>query len=124
MMGKEELSGHRVLVVEDDYYLATDTARALQGAGARVVGPCPTEEAARAALEQEEPTAALIDINLGAGPSFILARLLRQQNVPFVFVTGYDEGVIPTEFSDVERLQKPVELRRVVRFLAETLRAS
>ena len=44
--------------------------------------------------------------------------------MPFVFVTGYDEGVIPQEFSDVERLQKPVELRRVVKFLAETLRAS
>ena len=111
-------------MVEDDYYLATDTARALQGAGAQVVGPCPNEEAARAALADAGPTAALIDINLGSGPSFILAHLLRQRNVPFVFVTGYDEGVIPQEFSDVERLQKPVELRRVVKFLAETLRAS
>ncbi|MFF8800156.1 MULTISPECIES: PAS domain-containing protein [unclassified Methylobacterium] len=124
MTGKADLSGHRVLVVEDDYYLATDTARALQGAGAQVVGPCPNEEAARAALADAGPTAALIDINLGSGPSFILAHLLRQRNVPFVFVTGYDEGVIPQEFSDVERLQKPVELRRVVKFLAETLRAS
>ncbi|PXW64102.1 MULTISPECIES: GAF domain-containing protein [Methylobacteriaceae] len=124
MTGKADLSGHRVLVVEDDYYLATDTARALQGAGAQVVGPCPNEEAARAALADAGPTAALIDINLGSGPSFILAHLLRQRNVPFVFVTGYDEGVIPQEFSDVERLQKPVELWRVVKFLAETLRAS
>jgi hypothetical protein len=29
MTGEADLSGHRVLVVEDDYYLATDTARAL-----------------------------------------------------------------------------------------------
>ena len=31
MTGEADLSGHRVLVIEDDYYLATDTARALQG---------------------------------------------------------------------------------------------
>lgn len=41
--------------------------------------------------------------------------------MPFVFITGYDEGVIPPDFADVERLQKPVELKRVVQFVAETL---
>ncbi|MDV2984364.1 UNVERIFIED_CONTAM: PAS domain-containing protein [Methylobacteriaceae bacterium AG10] len=123
MTGEPDLSGHRVLVVEDDYYLATDTARALLSAGAEVIGPCPTEEAARDALEDGAPEAALVDINLGSGPSFTLAALLRERGVPFVFITGYDEGVIPPDFADVERLQKPVELRRVVHFLAETLLA-
>ncbi|MBD8907814.1 PAS domain-containing protein [Methylorubrum zatmanii] len=122
MTSQADLSGYRILVVEDDYYLATDTARALQSAGAEVVGPCPSEEAAREALAEVRPTAALVDINLGDGPSFTLAGLLRENGIPFVFVTGYDEGVIPAEFSDVERLQKPVELRRVITILAETLR--
>ena len=121
MTGEADLSGHRILVVEDDYYLATDTARALQGAGAEVIGPCPSEEAARDALEEGAPAAALVDINLGSGPSFTLAALLRERGVPFVFITGYDEGVIPPDFADVERLQKPVELKRVVQFVAETL---
>ncbi|MFJ7438732.1 HWE histidine kinase domain-containing protein [Methylorubrum thiocyanatum] len=121
MTGEADLSGHRILVVEDDYYLATDTARALQGAGAEVIGPCPSEEAARDALEEGAPAAALVDINLGSGPSFALAALLRERGVPFVFITGYDEGVIPPDFADVERLQKPVELKRVVQFVAETL---
>ena len=124
MTGEIDLSGHRILVVEDDYYLATDTARALQGVGAEVIGPCPTEAAAREALKNDAPAAALVDINLGTGPSFTLATLLRERGVPFVFITGYDEGVIPPDFADVERLQKPVELRRVVHFLAATLRAS
>ena len=124
MTGEVDLSGHRILVVEDDYYLATDTARALQGVGAEVIGPCPTEAAAREALKNDAPAAALVDINLGTGPSFTLATLLRERGVPFVFITGYDEGVIPPDFADVERLQKPVELRRVVHFLAATLRAS
>ena len=124
MTGEPDLSGYRILVVEDDYYLATDTARALQGAGAEVVGPCPSEEAAREALDEGALAAALVDINLGSGPSFTLAALLRERGVPFVFITGYDEGVIPPDFADVERLQKPVELKRVVNFLADTLQAA
>ena len=33
------LSGRRVLVVEDEYYLADDIGRALRSAGADVAGP-------------------------------------------------------------------------------------
>ncbi len=122
MIGQSDLGGQRILVVEDDYYLATDTARALQKAGAQVLGPCPSEDAAREVVAESMPDGALVDINLGAGPSFALAGLLRERGVPFVFITGYDEGVIPAEFLDVKRLQKPVELQRVVDFLAATLR--
>ena len=121
MTGEADLRGHRVLVVEDDFYLANDTARALQGVGAEVLGPCSTEEAARDELEEAHPTGAVVDINLGRGPSFALARTLRQQGVAFVFITGYDEAVIPPEFEGVARLQKPVELRQVVGSLAKVL---
>ena len=121
MTGEADLSGQRVLVVEDDYYLATDTARALQGAGATVLGPCANEETAEDAIRETVPTAAVLDINLGRGPSFKLARTLRERSIRFVFLTGYDEDVIPDEFESVVRLQKPVELRQIVKTLAKTL---
>jgi hypothetical protein len=35
-----------ILVVEDEYFLADDIARALTGAGASVLGPVPTAEEA------------------------------------------------------------------------------
>ncbi|GJD82053.1 sensor histidine kinase [Methylobacterium gregans] len=44
MTGEPDLDGLRILVVEDDYYLATDTARALRGAGAEVIGLCATRQ--------------------------------------------------------------------------------
>lgn len=117
MAGDADLSGHRVLVVEDDYYLATDMARALGGAGAEVLGPCPSEDAALDEMEETAPTAAVVDINLGKGPSFKLARELSARGIPFLFITGYDEAVIPPEFAGVARLQKPVDLGGVVRAL-------
>jgi CheY-like chemotaxis protein len=114
MTGEPDLSGRCILVVEDDYYLATDAARALEGAGAEVMGPCPTEDDAWAELEERRPDAVVVDINLGRGPSFKLARALRDRGIPFVFTTGYDKGVIPKEFDHIERLEKPIQLRQIV----------
>jgi PAS domain S-box-containing protein len=119
MTGESSLSGQRVLVVEDDYYLATDAARALQGAGAEVLGPFPTEEAARAEVEKRCPDAVVVDINLGAGPSFKLAEALKDRGVPFVFVTGYDQEMIPKEFDHIQRLEKPIQLRQIVNAISK-----
>jgi len=121
MSGEADLSGCRVLVVEDDFDLATDAARALSVAGAEVLGPCATEADAREELAQARPDAVLLDINLGSGPTFELAEKLKDENIPFVFVTGYDQDVIPSEFAEVQRLEKPVQLRRVVSTLAKVL---
>ena len=121
MTGETGLSGNTILVMEDDFYLATDTARALKSAGADVIGPCSSEDAAFDAIEDDTPTGAVVDINLGPGPSFEMARALRKRGVPFIFVTGYDEDVIPSEFDGVTRLQKPVDLKHIVRALAEVL---
>ena len=113
------MTGRRVLVVEDDYCLANDTARALQGAGAEIMGPCATEEDARAELGKQRPDAVVVDINLGLGPFFKLAETLKDAGIPFVLTTGYDAGVIPAEFDHVERLQKPLQLRQIVGAVAK-----
>jgi CheY-like chemotaxis protein len=115
MIGAPDLTGLKVLVVEDDYYQAADTAAALRGAGAEVLGPCANEEKARDLLNSEMPTHAVIDLNLGGGgPNFEVARLLKSLGIPFVFLTGYDAQVVPQELTDVVRLQKPVEFRQII----------
>ena len=112
------LVGMRVLVVEDDYYLATDEQQMLQSAGADVVGPFGNaEEACRAAIS-DELDCALVDINLGSGPCFAVARELRDRGIPFLFTTGYEATVIPDEFQDVERVEKPTNARAIVSALS------
>ena len=120
MTGAPDLTGRTVLVVEDDYYMAHDTAAALRGAGAIVLGPCPSEETTQDLLEGETPTHAVLDLNLGGGgPRFEIARLLKSSGVPFLFLTGYDPDVIPEDMADVLRLQKPVPFRAIVEAVAQ-----
>lgn len=113
-----QLAGCTVLVLEDEYYLADDAAAALTEAGAAVVGPFAQAASAVAAIRRQPPAAAVIDINLGLGPSFEAASTLRDAGVPFVFLTGYDEDTIPAEFHDIPRLEKPVDVRLVVMAVA------
>ncbi len=118
-----DLSGSQVLVLEDSYYLASDLARALKAAGAKVIGPCPNEQAAFAAIARDPPSCGILDINLGAGPSFEVAHELADQNVPFLFVTGHGDAVIPREFADAPHVQKPVDPQRVLEALSDMLAA-
>ena len=55
-----------VLVVEDEAFVAIELASVLQRSGYRVLGPASTVPQALALLEDEQPDAALLDLNLGS----------------------------------------------------------
>jgi len=108
------LEGLAILVVEDDYYLADDTQRALAAAGAKVAGPYARTADSLSRLAEGQVDCGVLDVNLGDGPSFATARALRQRRVPFVFLTGYGREILPEGFDDVELLQKPVDPRTLI----------
>jgi CheY-like chemotaxis protein len=106
MSREAPLHSQRVLVVEDQYYLATDICEWLEGAGATVVGPVGNAAKAFAMLDEGVDTA-VVDINLGVGPTFDVAQALSERGVPFLFATGYDAATIPSQFESAPRLEKP-----------------
>lgn len=114
MSGAVQLSGLSVLVLEDSFYIAEETQRLLEGAGARVLGPCSDLSASLAVMERETPDCALVDINLGSGPEFGPARALLSAGIPVVLVTGYDAAVIPEDLRSAPCLQKPVVPHRLI----------
>jgi len=122
MLDAVDFTGQRVLVLEDDYFLAMDAAAALRGAGGTVLGPFADERSALEQVASGNPTAALLDINLGTGQSFETARALARRKVPFIFLTGYDADIIPAEFSTVQRFQKPAESKNLLNCLGRVLR--
>lgn len=121
-MGSEaapDLSGKRVLVVEDSYFIAVEIADALSGAGAEVLGPCPNEKAAFDMIERYVPTHGIVDLNLdGIGPRFEIAMGLKILNVPIVIVTGYDAGLIANQMPHTQIVQKPFSHREILASLA------
>lgn len=112
------LAGRRVLIVEDEFYLADDLRRELAASGADVAGPANTLERARA-LMAGRIDFAVLDVNLRGEMIFPLADELRERGVPFIFTTGYDPEVIPATYQDVERWQKPVASRQLLQALAK-----
>lgn len=111
------LAGKRVLVVEDEYFLAKETAEAVRRIGGIVLGPVPDAEGAMQIIEQEIVDAAILDIRLGEGTSFLVAEALREKGVRIVFVTGYDDWFLPYELDDVPIYKKPADPDNVVRIL-------
>jgi CheY-like chemotaxis protein len=116
------LAGRRVLVVEDEYFLADDIVRALRALGAGIVGPCGELEDAKRMLEDHLAIdAAVIDINLRSEMVFPLARLLRTRSIPFVFATGYDRATVDAEFRDIHLWEKPLDLNAMARDLTDLI---
>jgi CheY-like chemotaxis protein len=119
MSDERPLSGRRVLVVEDDYFLATDTCQWLVDAGAEVIGPTPSAGEACGLIESGQLDNAVVDINLGQGPTYQVARRLTREHVPFLFATGYDRSALPPQFLAVPRIEKPFRGTDLVRALSE-----
>lgn len=115
----------RILVVEDEYFVAADLAQALKGAGAEVVGPVPTDGEALALLASgAQVDGAVLDINLRGELVYPLADVLIEREVPFVFATGYGADVVPRRFSGVPRWEKPFDYRALAEALPGVLRAA
>ena len=102
------LTGQRILLVEDDFYIAEDMVYQLEAGGAKVVGPVASVDAAIGLIEQTEPLdGAVIDVNLQGVMSWPIADALLRRGVPFVFATGYDRASIPERYAKIACCEKP-----------------
>ena len=117
------LSGRRVLVVEDEFFLADDLAQAVAQLGAEVIGPVPTRKEALALLAAAgRIDLAVLDINLEDEAVFPIADALAEQGVPFLFATGYDQTSIPARYQHVPRWEKPFDPQSLAQVLPAFMR--
>lgn len=117
----QRLRDRRVLIVEDEYFIANDLARAFSKAGVEIAGPVPTLDQAVALLEGQRIDMAVLDINLDGERVYPVADALIERNVPIVFVTGYDRNDIPARYAGVTLCQKPVGTDEVIAALARVV---
>ncbi|RGP40490.1 Bacteriophytochrome [Altererythrobacter insulae] len=107
---KRAASGKKVLLVEDNVILAMDMVDSLTRLGAEKIETAATVKSGLREIKKELPDFAILDMNLRGEVSFELALHLANQNVPFIFVTGYGSKIdMPSELQNVPLLTKPVD---------------
>lgn len=116
-----ELSGKRVLLVEDEAILAMALEDILGHLGCVVVGPALTVADGHRLASDAQLDAGVLDINMGNGPNFTIAEILRTRSVPFCFSTGYGLAGVPSQYADVPVLQKPYSDDRLAAMLRTML---
>jgi two-component SAPR family response regulator len=105
------LAGTKILVVEDDYFVATNCADILREHGASILGPVPDMERALQTAIDEVPDCVLLDLNLKGVIAYELAEAFIRSRIPTIITTGYDESMLPASLRRLPYLLKPVETR-------------
>ncbi|SFH46304.1 CheY chemotaxis protein or a CheY-like REC (receiver) domain [Palleronia marisminoris] len=102
--------------------LAMDLEMLLEDQGYEVLQPVRNVERALAVLGAERPDVVTLDMNLNGESSAPVATALREQNIPFVVVTGYTakHGEEPA-FRDAPLVKKPYDTVELLRALTHLL---
>jgi DNA-binding response OmpR family regulator len=117
--GPQDLHGMRILVVEDEAYLAADLAESLRVRGATVIGPAATLAQAYRAIETHWIDRAVLDLNLDGEMSYPIADRLEAAGIPYVIATGYAADALPERFRGKPRLEKPYRAEALALLMAE-----
>ena len=98
----------RILVVEDEPFVAMQLQSDLESDGYEVIGPAANVAQGERLAQSEAFDAALVDVSLGPATSASIAEYLLERRIPFAFATGYADGsILPEHLRGVPRLAKP-----------------
>lgn len=104
------LSAKRILIVEDEYFVADDVRRVLEEAGAIVIGPAPSVEAGMHLIDGFPIDGAVLDIRLDGEAVFPIAERLQELGIPFVFASAFIQGQIPERYAGYYLSEKPTDV--------------
>jgi response regulator RpfG family c-di-GMP phosphodiesterase len=78
-----------ILVVEDEFLIATALCEMLEDASAVVLGPATSVREAINLIQNYQVDGAIVDMNLNGQWSDPIAEELNSRRIPFVITTGY-----------------------------------
>jgi CheY-like chemotaxis protein len=120
--GTEDLTGVRVLVVEDEAAISLLLEDMLLDFGCEVVGPAARLGTALELATSEPLDIAILDVNVAGEAIYPVVAALAERKIPFVFSTGYGSAGIQDGHRDRPVLQKPFAQRDLRDTLLKTLR--
>ena len=105
----DDLTGLKILVVEDSWNVGKAIRDLLELLGADVAGPAATMGEAEHLLSECAPDVALVDFHLRGGePSYALIARLHEQGVPVIILSGSFEFPPLPSVEGATFLVKPV----------------
>ncbi len=122
-MSLHSLAGKSILIVEDEYHIASGLASHLLSAGVDVVGPASgVDDALKYISARHHLAGAILDIRLGDTNVFPVADELDRLSIPYLFATALEADQIPARHADAIVLRKPVEDDAIVAALTQVVR--
>lgn len=113
-----QVTGLRVLIVEDESLVALLLEDMLAELGHTVIGPVAHVKKALDMIQREEIDLAILDVNINGENTYSIADVLAARNVPFLFSTGYDKESLHGSHQDRPTLQKPFPRQDLENLLA------
>lgn len=115
----------RILVVEDDFFVALDETSILEAEGWVVVGPAASLAAAVRAAREELLDCAFLDVNLNGEQVTECAAMLSERGIPFTLVSAYARESLPCALlRSVPYIQKPYRPRELIAAVAKMMARS
>jgi CheY-like chemotaxis protein len=111
----------RVLLIEDEMFVAGMLRRMLVDLGYSVVGTATAVDEAINMIDSARIDAAVLDINLDGQMSYAVADELTSRGIPFVFSTGYGVDGLPEGYKATQILKKPFRRSGLADALANLL---
>lgn len=117
----KDLSGVRVLVVEDEFAVLLLVEDMLTELGCEVAGTASRLADALSMASRLECDAAILDVNINGENVTPVAEALTARDMPIVFSTGYGRSGIDARFRERPVLQKPYRIEEFAAALRTAL---
>lgn len=121
------MANANILIVDDDPKIRILLSRCLQGEGYTVI-EARDEPEALDLVKSTNPDLITLDINLGRGDGFEVARKVRSfSDVPIIMITGKDDvidRIVGLELGADDYITKPFHLRELLARVKSVLRRS
>ncbi|WP_156841978.1 chemotaxis protein CheB [Novosphingobium aquimarinum] len=120
----ERLRGAKVMVLDDEWLVAEQTAQYLTDAGVEIIGPYFSLEEAMERARTDSVDLAVLDYNIDGSPVTPLVEEFQKSDIPVILVSGYGSHLdLPLGTLGVDFMPKPVSGTALIDRVARRLTA-